>query len=368
MLTWTACSSRKSPRYQGYALIANQDGPSIAVVDLSRFQFLKKLGLSAAPSWVIAPPSGRRAFILGSAAPFMDVLNLDTLQLEKRLALPGIPQAVVPSPSGRSLWIALHQPDILLEWRIDLGRRGSQLPLPGRGSHLDLISDTAGDHVVVSLPDIHKVAHYSATSGLLLSPRLDHSPAPISLRADGKVILLGNSDARSITVLDAATLHPIADLPLAVYPRHFCLNRDRGQLFVSGPGMDAVAIVSPFQTEVGETILAGSAPGVMAATMSGPQYLFVSNPDSGDVTILDIDTRKVLAQVPVGQRPGAILLTPDNEYALILNEQSGDMAVIRLLMIRQANAAARRNRTAALFTLVAVGSRPVSGAIAPKIL
>jgi YVTN family beta-propeller protein len=119
---------------------------------------------------------------------------------------------------------------------------------------------------------------------------------------------------------------------------------------------------------VNETILAGKSPGSMAAISStkGPQYLFVANPESGDVTVIDIDTRRVLASIPVGQRPGQVLLTPDNEYALVLNEQSGDVAVIRLLNIRQANLISRRSRTAPLFTMIPVGLRPVGGVIAPR--
>jgi hypothetical protein len=51
---------------------------------------------------------------------------------------------------------------------------------------------------------------------------------------------------------------------------------------------------------------------------------------------------------------------------LVLNEQSGDVAVIRLLNIRDADLNSRRSRTAPLFTMIPVGSRPVSAAITPR--
>ncbi len=139
-------------------------------------------------------------------------------------------------------------------------------------------------------------------------------------------------------------------------------------MFVTGDGMDAVSIVSPYQTEVNETVLAGHTPGDMAATSAGPAYLFISNPDAAAVTVISIDNRRVIAQIPVGQRPGQILLTPDDEYALVLNEQSGDVAVIRLLNIRDADLNSRRSRTAPLFTMIPVGSRPVSAAITPRLV
>ena len=171
-----------------------------------------------------------------------------------------------------------------------------------------------------------------------------------------------------MTAVDSRTMQPMVDLQLPLAPSQLCFNNDGGQLFVTGEGMDAVAIVSPYQTEVNETVLAGRMPGAMAVTSAGPAYLFISNTDAAEVTVINIDNRRVIAQIPVGQRPGPILLTPDNEYALILNEQSGDVAVIRLLNIRDADLNSRRSRTAPLFTMIPIGARPVSAAIAPRLL
>ena len=64
--------------------------------------------------------------------------------------------------------------------------------------------------------------------------------------------------------------------------------------------------------------------------------------------------------VPVGAAPSYLAVTPDNQYALALNQQSGDMAVIRLTAVR-----IRRNKTAPLFTMVPVGESPESMAIIP---
>jgi YVTN family beta-propeller protein len=87
-------------------------------------------------------------------------------------------------------------------------------------------------------------------------------------------------------------------------------------------------------------------------------YLFVANAGSGEVTILDIETRRLLAVVPVGREPACIGLTPDQQYALVPNRASGDVAIIRV-----GSVAAKRTRSAPLFTMIPVGSRPVSVAV-----
>ncbi|MBV8811136.1 MAG: hypothetical protein JO033_20910, partial [Acidobacteriaceae bacterium] len=128
-------------------------------------------------------------------------------------------------------------------------------------------------------------------------------------------------------------------------------------------GMDAVAIVFPYQFEVDQTVLAGRDPGVMGCSVT-PPYLFVASNSGTDVSILNIGTRKVIGVVQVGQKPSFITVTPDSQYALVLDEQSGDLAVIHVPAIR-----VNRSKTgASLFTMLAVGNRPIQGAVVPRII
>ena len=120
-----------------------------------------------------------------------------------------------------------------------------------------------------------------------------------------------------------------------------------------------MVVVYPYLTEVAETVLAGKAPGEMAVSMVNPEYLFVANPESGDVTVLEVYSRDVLAAVKVGQEPCYITFTPDYQYALVVNHGSGDLAVIRLAAITK-NGVQRRSRTAPLFTMIPVGVGPLS--------
>jgi hypothetical protein len=146
----------------------------------------------------------------------------------------------------------------------------------------------------------------------------------------------------------------ITHLPLAVRPDHLCFNRrDGGQLFITGEGMDAVVVVYPYDIpEVAGTVLAGRAPGTMATSDA---LLFVASSETGDVSILDIYTRRLIAVAQVGSDPGFIAVTPDDEYALVLNRQSGDMSVLRVAAIQP-----NRFKSASVLTVIPVGSRPVS--------
>jgi DNA-binding beta-propeller fold protein YncE len=143
------------------------------------------------------------------------------------------------------------------------------------------------------------------------------------------------------------------------------MKPDGGQLFLTGAGMDAVVIVYVYETQIAETLLAGRAPEAMVS-MDTPPYLMVANPDTNSVTVLDLDNNgRLVAQVQVGQEPRSIVLTPSrdgqDQYALVLNEKSGDLAVIRIKSLPQD--AESRRRPTPLFSLIPVGEKPVSAAV-----
>ena len=166
----------------------------------------------------------------------------------------------------------------------------------------------------------------------------------------------------SLTALEVPSLQVMADLPLAMQPDNLCFNSDGGQAFISGAGMDGVAIVFPYNTlEVEQTVLAGRAPGVMACS-EDPGYLFVASRNASDVCIFDINTRKMIGIVEVGGLPGHMVITPDSQYALVLDERSGDMAVIHIPAIR----GNRLKSGASLFTMIPVGDKPIDIAIVPR--
>jgi YVTN family beta-propeller protein len=257
---------------------------------------------------------------------------------------------------GDVLWVLCREPAALVEIPLDSLRPNRRIPLRDLPDDFDV----SGQRAVV----------VSRSRGTVMFANLEHAAiartVPITrdtsiirFQQKGAQVIAGSPSDHSLSMLDAATGALLVRLPIPVEPRHFCFSADEGQLFISGPGRDAVVIVYPYQTEIGETILAGRAPAAMAVVgANGANYLLVTNPETNTVTALDVDTRRLAAVVSVGNQPRHILVTPDRQYALVLNEGSGDLAVIRI-----ASLAARRYKSAPLFTLIPVGEKPVDAAV-----
>jgi DNA-binding beta-propeller fold protein YncE len=180
-------------------------------------------------------------------------------------------------------------------------------------------------------------------------------------------LLASGAGVPVLTALTVPNLEVMVELPLGMQPQNLCFTPDGGQLFISGRGMDAVAIVFPYNTiEVDETILAGRDPGVMACTPKPRSYLFVGSSSGSDVCILEVATRNMVGVVDVEAVPAYIAVTPDNQYALILDEAAGSMAVIRIPSIRRTFLNMAHRSGASLFTMLPVGGKPVHAAIVPR--
>ena len=353
--TGFACR-RRAEGFPGYAFVANSAGRAVAVVDLGAFAVARHILLDADPVQVVSIP-GRPAVV--ALTPESAALHeIDTTALAPARRLPCAPgsDSLRFARTRRTLWVLSRAGRRL--WGVDADslERTADHALPAAPAGWALSPDGSraafalGPEAAFALLDLEG-------GGWKLFPTGGAAADLVCFRPDGRQLLIGDRSKRRLTIADATTGEVVVHLPLAVAPRHFCFKPDGGELFLTGAGMDAVVTVHPYQTQIASTTLAGRRPGVMAASR---EFLFVANPDVSTVTVLDIVTRRVVAAVPVGAYPCHISVTPGDQYALVLNRDSGDMAVIRLETLT-----GRRRRMAPLFTMVPVGSRPIDAVVRP---
>ncbi len=353
-----SCARKKGSGYEGYAFVANQDGQAIAAVDLMTFTVARYIHLDGAPTVVAAPPGRPSVYVLTPATGTVYEIDATKLAARRRMQAGRTADALRAVAGERpALWALCRQPHQLVRIGFETFKIEAIIPLPFEPVDFDFSVD--GESAVVSFGESGKFGIVDLAKHRCRVFDLGRKPSLARFRSDGRQLLIASAEEPSLSIVDFKTGRVIVNLPLAVRARHFCVKSDGGQLFISGDGMDAVAVVYPYTTEVAQTALAGRSPGFMTECLSdGDDYLFVANPDSGRVTILEVDTLKVVAVVSVGSRPAFILQTPDRQYALVLNSDSGDMAVVRLAAV-----GGKRDRSAPLFTMIPVGSKPVCAAV-----
>ncbi|HUQ91567.1 MAG TPA: hypothetical protein VM120_07785 [Bryobacteraceae bacterium] len=355
----SGCWKKPKPGFSGYAFVANEEGYAIAAVDLSAFAVVRHIHLEAAPTQLISHSARQMVYALTPATGVVHEISRAKLARERAGPLGGAVLDIRLSSGGEAIWALMRDAKQLVELPLDTLRPARRIALPQLASGFDLSLEQP--RAMVSFGPAGAAGVVDLQSGKV---RMTDCGSPIGtaiFRKDGLQCIAPHRDKKLLTVLDTVSGRVVVRLPLAMRPDHLCYNSNKGQLFVTGQGSDAVAIVFPYRTEVAETVLSGSSPAAMAASplsLDSPEFLFVTNPRSNQVTILDIENRKVVAVAQVGAEPSHVTITPNNQYALVLNQRSGDMAVIRI------EATAKRSRfPAALFTMIPVGSKPVTAVV-----
>jgi WD40 repeat protein len=361
------CAQKKGTGYRGYALIATAGDHSLSVVDLTAFRLVKTVRLNAAPTAAVPGPASGGSYILTPSNGSVHMLD-DTLNVVASRRLADEVSAIRLMPDGKRLVaISSHSRELIEADPVNLTvlyrHRLSANPIDLELSKTGYASVSTGKKGTIESIDLATRRHYYAD--------VQGEAGQLRFRADGKLLLVANLSGSLLTALSMPALQVIAELTLAMKPENLCFNPNHGQLFISGAGMDAVAIVFPYNMlEVDQTVLAGRQPGVMACS-DKPQYLFVASNDGSDICILNVDSRKVVGLAQVGQKPTYITVTPDSQYALVLDETSGDMAVIHIPAIRSTRSKsavlpAWASVATSLFTILPVGNRPVQAVVVPR--
>lgn len=353
-----ACSHHhKSAGYRGYAFIADQENKSVVAVDLEVMAVERHIPLGDAPTQVLAAASRPAVYALTPGTGSVHEIQVYRLSAARKVTVASCAVSIRLSSDERSLYVLAREPRALISVSLDTFRTEWSLPLPDEPVDLAVAAGGSG---------VSKFSRAAVTSarGVWLAdlatrringPLREGDFGAVQFRSDGKVVLAANRGERLLSLFDAEGGRLLTHLPVSLRPDNLCFSQDGGQLFVTGEGMDAVVIVYPYHSlEIAETVLAGRAPGAMAASSS---MLFVASPQSGDISVLSIGTYKVIGVAQVGADPGFVAVTPDDQYALVLNRKSGDVAVLRIAAITP------RYKSVPLLTVIPVGSRPVSAAV-----
>jgi len=358
-LPLAAACTRPQESFRGYAFIANQEGEAVAAVDLGALAVARHIPLEGAPTEVTAAVQRPLVYALTPENGTVHEIQIDNLRLSRKLAVASQAITMVLGVDERTLYVLARDPRLLVAVGLDSFKNDSfkidwKLLLPDEPVGLALSPD--GKTAAVS--SVKAVYLVDLEARRLSAPLGQGDYGPVQFLTDSKTLVAGNRGERLISVYSVEAGRLITHLPISVRPDRFCFKRDGGEIFVTGEGSDALVVVYPFHTpEIGNTVLAGHAPGAMDVS---EDLLFIASPQSGDVSILTIDPPKVIAVVPVGSDPGFIRVTPDGEYALVLNRKSGDMAILSVTAIAQKKT---RYSPVGLRAVIPVGSRPVSVAV-----
>jgi YVTN family beta-propeller protein len=160
------------------------------------------------------------------------------------------------------------------------------------------------------------------------------------------VVLVSNEASNDISFIDGASDTVIRSVPVGKRPRGLRVSPDGRRLYVAlsgsvrgGPNVDESTLPPPDRaadgigvidvaTGVLQTKLAsGNDPECIDSSPDG-RVLAVANEDSAQVRLIEAESGRALAVVPVGLEPEGVRFSPDGRFVYVTSEASDRIDVI----------------------------------------
>ena len=141
----------------------------------------------------------------------------------------------------------------------------------------------------------------------------------IDLSSNGSLLVNVNTDANSVTVFQVQgpdNLQKLAEIPVGREPHSVAVrvrNVSSDEAFVTNAQSGTVSIVNLQQLKVVGEIQVGTEPRGCAMTPNG-SLLFVANHTSGTVSVINTQSRSVINTINVGGNPFAIAVSDDGDF------------------------------------------------------
>ena len=288
-----------------------------AVVDVGR-----------APHQIAFDRAGTTAYIAAPGSGWIAVVDVDSLEVTKHVPAASYPMGVVPLPSGdllvsrfRSFRVARLDPN-----------DGRVIQTLSTGAGPSLFTTMPGDRWLVTAAKANRLWVVDGKAFSLVGPyETGRRPFHASATSDGKLAFVPAHEDGSVTVVDLehgvvrSTVH-VGDKPTGgvVLPgdKEYALTlAGENRLVFIDTATDRV--VHSIEDGIGE------APFYVDVTPSG-SLLFTANTRSHDISVVDLDEKRVVQRLSVGAVPVVVAVHPSGDTLWVASEGSHTVSVIRL--------------------------------------
>lgn len=143
-------------------------------------------------------------------------------------------------------------------------------------------------------------------------------------QATAATAYVSNEKDNTISVIDLSKMKVVRTVPVGQRPRGLALTRDGKRLLVSEGDSNRIEI---FDTKDFKPIGVIDTPDPEFAALreQTDNPLYVSNENNALMTVWNIDTQKMIAQIPTGVEPEGMAVSPDGQI-IVNTSETTDMA------------------------------------------
>ena len=280
----------------GTVWVANEDGNSLTAIDASTNEVLSTVTGIDSPHNVQVSPDGGVVWAVSGHKHAVVSIDAESLRVLGTAPTGVSPAHVVLSPDGARAYVT-----------------------------------NAGDDTLSSY-DVTEVTSQESAEGTSLS--LGEGPHGLRPSADGSLLVVANTHAGTIDLVETADLTVEATIEVGDSPVQVALDPDGRYAYVSLAGDSAVAKVDLDARKVVATVDVSAAPVQLYLTPDGSRLISAdqgTEDQPGDsVSVIDVETMTVSATIATGSGPHGVVIDPTGTLAWVTNLYDDTVSVLDL--------------------------------------
>jgi sialidase-1 len=265
-------------------LVANKHSNTLSYVDPMGFDILKTISTGPNPHEIIITPDQRFAYLSNYAPPgnTISVIDLHAGKHNQQISTGDIGRihGTAMASDGKRAYFTAGQSGYVVE------------------------VDTKTNRVKRNIPTHGKISHM-----VYLSP-------------DDKYLLTANIVSEDISVIDRKTGNLIRKISAGKGVEGMAFTPDGSKLWALNQTGGTITIIDTQTWQPEETFACKDMPVRIKFTRDGSRALIANWVKDGQLTIIDVPTRKEITRIPVGDYAIGIELSPDEQFAFVGCEDS----------------------------------------------
>ena len=291
--------------------VVNPDSGSVSAIDTVSATMLAELIVGRDPRMLTVGPAGQRLYVTSQASATLTILETHPFSVLTKLRVGPEPYGVVADPNSRLVYVAASGADRIDIVDTELAQVVDTIPVQPRPKGLALFNDGTRlyvTHFLSGAVSVIDMTDRSVRTVITTGPESNMAQRIVLHPTNNRAYLSHiRSNVSNPHPLFDTTLFPVVSVIDVATEQH--LLHERLELSVVDRPVNL-----PFD-------LALSSDGQRAHLV----YL-----GSGDLSVIDLASRQVVAHIEVGDGPRGLVLTPDDRTAYVANALSDDVSVVDL--------------------------------------
>jgi len=304
------------------------------------YSVVSTIPVGQAPGEVAVSPDGRRAYVTNEDGNSVTVINLKTRRVSATIRVGTAPRGVAVSPDNRRVYVANNGGDaqrlgtvsVIDTQAARVISTAGTLPSPENlaispdGSRLEVAGAGGSSE--------YGVAEHSLPALTLTGYPLQHR----GCSADGIAVVDTLRGTRTwgvtcpalgvVNIQDQGCGNGACEFPVLVgaNPQGIAFDRNGNYAYVANADSDTVSVIDLATRLVSVNIPVGGSPYGVAVSRT---KAFVTNFESDTVSVIDLATNAVVQVVPVGDGPSGVAVSARSGSVYVTNVMSNNVSVLK---------------------------------------